>query len=91
MNLPEHAIAEILTHPLVQRVEQATQASWGRYEAEQANTAVLECACAPRRFEDGPADIPPGSWRARDGMLAVPDGPGLGIEIDGDALAALRA
>jgi len=59
--------------------------------AAQANTSVLECACAPSRFKDGLADIAPGYRRARDGMLAVPDGPGLGIEIDRDALAALHA
>lgn len=59
--------------------------------AAQPNTAVLECACAPSQLKDGLADLAPGYLRARNGMLAVPDGPGLGIEIDRRALAALRA
>jgi len=59
--------------------------------AAQRNTSVLECACAPSRFKEGLADLAPGYLRARDGMLTVPDGPGLGIEIDRGALAAMRA
>ncbi len=59
--------------------------------AAQANTSVMECACAPSRFKDALADIAPGYRRARDGMLAVPDRPGLGAEIDRAALATLHA
>jgi len=59
--------------------------------AAQANTAVVECACPPNRFKDGLADLAPGYLRAAGGMLAVPQGPGLGITIDRAALAALRA
>ena len=59
--------------------------------AAQANTAVVECACPPNRFKEGLADLAPGYQRARNGMLEVPQGPGLGISIDRHALAALRA
>ena len=59
--------------------------------AAQANTAVVECACLPNRFKEGLADLAPGYLRAEGGMLAVPQGPGLGITIDRAALAALRA
>lgn len=58
--------------------------------AAQPNATVLECACAPNRFKADLADLAPGYLRARDGALAVPQGPGLGITIDRDALAALR-
>ena len=58
--------------------------------AAMPNARVVECACTPNRFKEL-ADVAPGYQRARDGMLEVPSAPGLGIEVDWDAVAALRA
>lgn len=54
------------------------------------NARVLECACAPNRFKSELADVAPGYIRAAAGGLAVPKGPGLGLDIDWDAVRALR-
>lgn len=54
------------------------------------NARVVECACAPNRFKSDLADIAPGYLRASQGELAVPSAPGLGLEIDWDAVRSMR-
>jgi galactonate dehydratase len=59
--------------------------------AAMPNTRVLECAMVPNRFKSEIASLRPGYLRAIDGTLDVPQGPGLGLEIDWQAVAALAA
>ncbi|GAB5375750.1 MAG: mandelate racemase/muconate lactonizing enzyme family protein [Acuticoccus sp.] len=59
--------------------------------AAMPNTAVLECAASANRFKTELADLRPGAERAEGGHLAVPEGPGLGLTINRDALEALAA
>ena len=51
---------------------------------------VMECECDESPFKTEIADLKPGCLRHRDGVLDVPMGPGLGLEIDWDAVARLR-
>lgn len=58
--------------------------------AAMPNFRVMECECDLSPFKRDLADLAPGCIRQKNGMLNVPDGPGLGIEIDWDAVARLR-
>ncbi|PRY22192.1 galactonate dehydratase [Aliiruegeria haliotis] len=51
---------------------------------------VMECECDESPFKTQLADLPPGCLRQKGGQVSVPKGPGLGIEIDWDAVRALR-
>lgn len=59
--------------------------------AAMPNTRIMECPCNPNLFKSDLADLEPGGVRARDGQLAVPQGPGLGLTIDRDALEQMKA
>ena len=54
------------------------------------NFKVMECECDLSPFKRELADLAPGCLRQKDGTLDVPTGPGLGIEIDWDAVKRLR-
>ncbi|XWN29375.1 MAG: mandelate racemase/muconate lactonizing enzyme family protein [Devosia sp.] len=58
--------------------------------AAMQSTFMLECACAPNAFKAELADIAPGYARAENGVLACPEGPGLGITIDWDRVRRMR-
>lgn len=51
--------------------------------------ALVECAMSPNRFKAELADCAPGYARAKQGTLEVPGGPGLGLEIDWDAVRSM--
>lgn len=53
--------------------------------------AMVECATPPNRFKAELADREPGYLRAQSGTLDVPQGPGLGIAMDWDAVRAMVA
>ncbi|WP_250157347.1 mandelate racemase/muconate lactonizing enzyme family protein [Tianweitania aestuarii] len=55
------------------------------------NFKILECECDRSPFKTLLADLEPGCLRQKNGVLDVPQGPGLGIEIDWDAVKTLRA
>lgn len=57
--------------------------------AAMPNFRVMECECDLSPFKTELADLAPGCVRAKNGMLAVPTGPGLGLEIDWDAVHRL--
>lgn len=59
--------------------------------AAMPNTLSMECAFAPNRFRDGIADIAPANKRIKDGTVAAPDGPGLGITMDWDVVKEMVA
>lgn len=52
---------------------------------------IMECECDLSPFKTQLADLAPGCVRARNGMVDVPTGPGLGLTIDWDAVARLRS
>ncbi|MGV8935869.1 MAG: mandelate racemase/muconate lactonizing enzyme family protein [Allorhizobium sp.] len=54
------------------------------------NFRVMECECDLSPFKRDLANLAPGCIRQKNGTLDVPTGPGLGIEIDWDAVARLR-
>ncbi|KGD87609.1 mandelate racemase/muconate lactonizing enzyme family protein [Rhizobium sp. YS-1r] len=54
------------------------------------NFRVMECECDLSPFKRELADLDPGCLRQRNGTLDVPTGPGLGIEINWDAVKRLR-
>lgn len=54
------------------------------------NFRVMECECDLSPFKRELADLAPGCIRQKNGTLDVPEGPGLGIEIDWDAVKRLR-
>lgn len=54
------------------------------------NFRVMECECDLSLFKRELADLDPGCLRQRNGTLDVPTGPGLGIEINWDAVKRLR-
>jgi galactonate dehydratase len=58
--------------------------------AAMPNFRLLECECDRSPFKTELADLKPGCLRQKDGTLDVPDKPGLGIEIDWQAVARLR-
>ncbi|MFN3225630.1 MAG: mandelate racemase/muconate lactonizing enzyme family protein [Hyphomicrobiales bacterium] len=53
--------------------------------------AMVECAMAPNRFKAELADRAPGYVQAHAGCLEVPQGPGLGISIDWNAVRGMAA
>ncbi|MGR3393533.1 mandelate racemase/muconate lactonizing enzyme family protein [Pseudooceanicola nanhaiensis] len=59
--------------------------------AAMPNFRVMECEGDRSPFKTEIADLAPGSLRQRNGKLDVPKGPGLGLTIDWDAVARLRA
>jgi L-alanine-DL-glutamate epimerase-like enolase superfamily enzyme len=59
--------------------------------AAMPNTRAMECETDASSFKTALTGAAPGADRQKNGMLPVPDGPGLGIEIDWDAVARLRA
>lgn len=59
--------------------------------AAAPNFRVMECETDMSPFKTALADLAPGCVRAIDGTLDVPDRPGLGLEIDWDAVARLRS
>jgi galactonate dehydratase len=54
------------------------------------NFRVMECECDLSPFKRDLADLEPGCLRQKNGKLDVPTRPGLGIEIDWDAVKRLR-
>ncbi|MGO6724203.1 mandelate racemase/muconate lactonizing enzyme family protein [Rhizobium ruizarguesonis] len=54
------------------------------------NFRVMECECDLSPFKRDLADLAPGCLRQKNGRLDVPTRPGLGIEIDWDAVKRLR-
>jgi galactonate dehydratase len=53
------------------------------------NFRVMECECDMSPFKSRLADLAPGCVRQKNGMLDVPTGPGLGLEIDWEAVESL--
>lgn len=58
--------------------------------AAMPNARVMECPATANLFKSELADLAPGAVRAKDGMLAVPQGPGLGITVNWDAVASME-
>ncbi|MBP1845182.1 galactonate dehydratase [Rhizobium petrolearium] len=54
------------------------------------NFRVMECECDLSPFKRELADLHPGCLRQKNGTLDVPNGPGLGIEINWGAVKRLR-
>lgn len=54
------------------------------------NAAVMECPLAGNRFKSDLADLRPGAERAAEGRLAVPQGPGLGLQVNWDAAGEME-
>jgi L-alanine-DL-glutamate epimerase-like enolase superfamily enzyme len=59
--------------------------------AAMPNIRAMECETDSSPFKTAITGAPPGADRQKNGMLPVPTGPGLGIEINWDAVARLRA
>jgi galactonate dehydratase len=59
--------------------------------AAMPNLRAMECETDTSPFKTAITGAPPGADRQKDGLLPVPTGPGLGIEIDWDAVKRLRA
>jgi L-alanine-DL-glutamate epimerase-like enolase superfamily enzyme len=59
--------------------------------AAMPNLRAMECETDASPFKTWITGAPPGADRQKNGMLPVPTGPGLGIEIDWDAVKRLRA
>ncbi len=59
--------------------------------AAMPNFRVMECETDASPFKVALADLAPGCVRAENGKVSVPTGPGLGLEIDWDAVARLTA
>lgn len=59
--------------------------------AAMPNFKILECECDRSPFKTSLADLEPACLRQVNGVVDVPKGPGLGIEIDWDAVKTLRA
>ena len=55
----------------------------------QPNTRAMECALSANRFRDELADVTPAHTRIENGTVAVPQGPGLGITMNWDAVQEL--
>ncbi len=58
--------------------------------AAMPNFRVMECEGDESPFKVQIADLRPACLRQHDGKVSVPRGPGLGLEIDWDAVAHLR-
>ncbi|MCX2721572.1 mandelate racemase/muconate lactonizing enzyme family protein [Roseibium salinum] len=59
--------------------------------AAMPNLRAMECETDESPFKTAITGALPGADRQTNGMLPVPTGPGLGIEVDWDAVASLRA
>jgi L-alanine-DL-glutamate epimerase-like enolase superfamily enzyme len=59
--------------------------------AAMPNIRAMECETDSSPFKMALTGAAPGADRQKNGMLPVPTGPGLGLEIDWDAVARLRA
>ena len=59
--------------------------------AAMPNIKAMECETDSSPFKTWITGAPPGAERQKNGMLPVPTGPGLGIEVDWDAVRRLRA
>jgi muconate cycloisomerase len=67
-------------------------------ESSIASAAAIHLACALPRIAWGVSlthvylaeDLVRSPWQLRDGMIALPDGPGLGVEVDEGQVARLR-
>jgi galactonate dehydratase len=55
------------------------------------NIKAMECETDASPFKTWITGAAPGADRQKNGMLAVPAGPGLGVEVDWDAVKRLRA
>lgn len=58
--------------------------------AAMPNVKAMECETDSSPFKTWITGQPPGADRQKNGMLPVPTGPGLGVEVDWDAVARLR-
>jgi L-alanine-DL-glutamate epimerase-like enolase superfamily enzyme len=58
--------------------------------AAMRNVKAMECETDESPFKTWITGQPPGADRQKNGMLPVPTGPGLGIEVDWDAVRRLR-
>ena len=58
--------------------------------AAMPNAKVMECPASANRFKSDLADLSPGATRVQDGAVAVPQGPGLGLEVNWDAVAEME-
>jgi galactonate dehydratase len=59
--------------------------------AAMPNLRAMECETDSSPFKTAISGAAPGADRQKNGLLPVPTGPGLGIEIDWDAVKRLRA
>jgi L-alanine-DL-glutamate epimerase-like enolase superfamily enzyme len=59
--------------------------------AAMPNLAAMECETDASPFKTWITGQPPGADRQKKGMVPVPNGPGLGVEVDWDAVKRLRA
>ena len=59
--------------------------------AAMPNVRAMECETDSSPFKTAITGAAPGAERQKNGMLPVPTGPGLGIEVDWDAVKRLRA
>ncbi|WP_394889508.1 mandelate racemase/muconate lactonizing enzyme family protein [Mesorhizobium sp. AaZ16] len=59
--------------------------------AAMPNLRAMECETDSSPFKTAITGAAPGADRQKNGLLPVPTGPGLGIEIDWDAVKRLRA
>jgi L-alanine-DL-glutamate epimerase-like enolase superfamily enzyme len=59
--------------------------------AAMPNIKAMECETDASPFKTWITGAAPGADRQKNGMLAVPAGPGLGVEVDWDAVKRLRA
>ncbi|WP_172299716.1 mandelate racemase/muconate lactonizing enzyme family protein [Pseudoruegeria sp. HB172150] len=59
--------------------------------AAMPNAREMECETDFGPFKTELADLSPGCVRMKDGMLSVPAKPGLGLELDWDAVARMRS
>jgi galactonate dehydratase len=55
------------------------------------NIRAMECETDASPFKTWITGAAPGAERQKNGMFAVPEGPGLGLEIDWDAVGRLKA
>ncbi len=58
--------------------------------AAMPNIKAMECETDESPFKTAITGAPPGADRQKNGMLPVPTGPGLGVEVDWDAVKRLR-
>jgi galactonate dehydratase len=58
--------------------------------AAMPNIRAMECETDASPFKTAITGAAPGAHRQKNGLLPVPTGPGLGVEVDWDAVARLR-